>query len=195
METSAQAPAAPAAIERRIAERLAALRGERGWSLDVLAGRTDISRATLSRIERAELSPTAAMLNTLCAVYGWTLSRLMTEAETAPVRVVQAAEQVEWTDPATGYRRKAVSPPAPGLRAELVEVRLPRAAVVVLEDAPAEGLEHHLWVIEGHLSLELGGARHDLRAGDCLRYVLRGATRFENRARRETRYLVAIVHP
>ena len=123
-------------VERRIAERLATLRAERGWSLDGLAERTGISRATLSRLERTELSPTAAMLNTLCAVYGWTLSRLMTEAEISAGAAGAAAGQTEWTDPATGYRRKAISPPAPGLRGEMVEVRLPRGAKVAFDDSP-----------------------------------------------------------
>src|SRR5688572_29532956 len=53
-------------IETRIARRLARLRAERKWSLETLAERTGISRATLSRLERAELSPTAAMLGRLC---------------------------------------------------------------------------------------------------------------------------------
>src|SRR5687768_2971854 len=75
-------------IERRIARRLARLRVERGWSLEALAERTGISRATLSRIERSELSPTATMLGKLCTVYGWTLSRLMAEAETRPASLV-----------------------------------------------------------------------------------------------------------
>ena len=118
------------AIERRIAHRLAQLRGERGWSLEALAERTGISRATLSRVERSELSPTAAMLGTLCAAHGWTLSRLMTEAETRPPHVVRAAEQTTWKDPESGYRRRVVSPPSPGLRGELVEVVMPAAASV-----------------------------------------------------------------
>src|SRR5215475_1151089 len=61
-------------IEQRIANRLAALRAERGWTLEVLAQRTGISRASLSRLERCELSPGATMLSTLCGQYGWTLS-------------------------------------------------------------------------------------------------------------------------
>ena len=68
-------------VDRRIAQRLGQLRGEHAWSLDDLAERTGISRATLSRIERSELSPTAAMLGKLCTAYGWTLSRLMADAE------------------------------------------------------------------------------------------------------------------
>jgi transcriptional regulator with XRE-family HTH domain len=43
----------PAATDRRLAERLRALRGERGWSLDELARRSGVSRATLSRLENA----------------------------------------------------------------------------------------------------------------------------------------------
>jgi transcriptional regulator with XRE-family HTH domain len=182
-------------IENRIAKRLARLRAERGWSLEVLSERTGISRASLSRLERSELSPTAAMLGKLCTVYGWTLSRLMADAETKPVNLVAAAKQTEWRDPESGYRRRAVSPPAPGLRGELVEVRMPAGASVSFDTSPIQGLEHHLWIMEGSLNLDVEGSRFELHAGDCLRYVLNGPTHFENAGRRETRYIVAMVHP
>jgi len=194
--TAARSSNAPGPdIERRIAQRLARLRAERGWSLDVVAERTDISRATLSRLERSELSPTAAMLGTLCTLYGWTLSRLMAEAETQPPTLVPAAEQPEWKDPESGYRRRVVSAPAPGLRGELVEVHMPAGASVSFDASPIAGLEHHLWMLEGSLDLEVEGSRFKLRAGDCLRYVLAGSTRFHGAGKRGARYLVAIVHP
>jgi transcriptional regulator with XRE-family HTH domain len=183
------------AIERRIAQRLAQLRAERGWSLDGLADRTGISRATLSRLERFELRPTAAMLGRLCTVYGWTLSRLMADAETRPPNLVPAVEQPEWTDPESGYRRRAVSPPAPELRGELVEVRIPAGASVSFEASPIAGLEHHLWMLEGALTLEVERSPFRLRAGDCLRYVLAGPTRFQSTGKRGARYLVAMVRP
>jgi transcriptional regulator with XRE-family HTH domain len=192
---AAAASAAHRAVERRIARRLSRLRAERGWSLDIVADRTGISRATLSRLERAELSPTAAMLGRLCTSYGWTLSRLMADAETRPPSVVRAAEQAAWTDPDTGYRRRALSPPAAGLRGELVEVHVPAGAVVSFEASPVAGLEHHLWLLEGALALEVDGSVFRLRPGDCLRYVLTGSTRFHSTGTREARYLVAIVHP
>jgi transcriptional regulator with XRE-family HTH domain len=188
-------PSAARAIEQRIAQRLARLRADRAWSLDAVADRTGISRATLSRLERSELSPTAAMLGKLCSAYGWTLSRLMTDAETRPPSVIRAAEQTTWTDPESGYRRRAVSPPAPGLRGELVEVRMPAGAAVSFEASPVPGLEHHLWMLDGSLELEVDGALFRLRAGDCLRYVLSGGARFRGTGRREARYLVAVVHP
>jgi transcriptional regulator with XRE-family HTH domain len=183
------------AVDVGIARRLARLRAERGWSLDEIADRTGISRATLSRIERGELSPTAAMLGKLCTAYGWTLSRLMADAETRPPNLVSARQQTEWTDPESGYRRRAVSPPSPNLRGELVEVRLPARATVAFATSPLSGLEHHLWMLSGSLRLDVEGAAFDLHSGDCLRYVLTGATRFRNTGKGEARYLVAIVHP
>ncbi|MCU0945619.1 MAG: helix-turn-helix domain-containing protein, partial [Rubritepida sp.] len=134
------------AIERRIAERLAALRAARGVSLDALAAETGISRATLSRLERGEASPTAAMLGRLCAAHGWTLSRLMAEAEGAAPPLVPAAAQPLWTDPETGFRRRVVSPPGPGLRLELVAGELPEGAAVDYAAPPVPGMEQHLWL-------------------------------------------------
>lgn len=182
-------------VEARIADRLAQLRAEHGWSLDALADRTGISRATLSRIERGELSPSAGTLGRLCTAFGWTLSRLMAHAESPAPSVVPAASQARWTDPESGYRRRAVSPPGPDLRGELVEVHMPAGATVAFDTSPSAGLEHHLWLMEGALTLHVEGTAHALHAGDCLRYVLSGATRFHNPGRRTARYLVAIIRP
>jgi transcriptional regulator with XRE-family HTH domain len=193
IEESREADAA-GPIEWRIARRLAALRAERGWTLEALAVRSGISRATLSRLERGELSPTAAMLNKLCAQYGWTASRLMAEAESGPPTVVRAAEQVTWKDPESGYVRRVVSPPHPNLKGELVEVCLPAGATVSYDVSPLPGLEHHLWMLEGVLSLEVDGAVLRLERGDCVRYMLSGPSRFVT-GKRPARYLVSLVQP
>lgn len=135
------------------------------------------------------------MLGKLCTVYGWTLSRFMAEAETRPPNLVPAAAQPEWKDPDSGYRRRVVSPPGPGMRGELVEVRMPAGASVSFDASPVAGLEHHLWMLEGSLTIEVEGSLFRLRAGDCLRYVLAGPSRFQGTGKRGARYLVAIVHP
>lgn len=73
----------------RLAQRLADLRQQQGWSLEELAQRTGLSRATLSRVERAETSPTASLLNRLCAAYGLTMSRLLSEIEDEPPELLR----------------------------------------------------------------------------------------------------------
>src|SRR5262252_8343978 len=166
MTATAEPPAVARTIERRIAQRLGRLRGERGWSLDALADRTGISRATLSRLERGELSPTAAMLGTLCAQYGWTLSRLMADAEGGPPSLVRAKEQVTWKDPGSGYVRRIVSPPHPQLRGEVVEVTLPARASVAYDASPVAGLEHHLWMLEGVVKIDVDGNAFQIQKGD-----------------------------
>ena len=185
----------PETIERRIAVRLAALRAQQGWSLETLARRTGISRASLSRMERGELSPTAAVLSTLCGQYGWTLSRLMAEAETGPPSIVRAKEQVSWKDPESGYIRRVLSPPHANLKAELVEISLPAGSTVSYDLAPLPGLEHHLWMLSGVLLIQIEAARFRLEKGDCLRYVLTGPSRFACSGSRPARYILSMVRP
>lgn len=183
-------------IEQRLAARLAALRVEQALSLDDLATRTGISRATLSRIERAEVSPTATQLNRLCVAFGWTLSRLMAAAEGEAPALVRAADNPAWTDATTGFRRRAASPPGPGLRVEIVEAELPAGATIEYETPPpVPGMEQHVLVLAGALDFSDAGETFALRAGDCARVKLRGPTRFQASGRTPARYIVVICPP
>jgi transcriptional regulator with XRE-family HTH domain len=182
-------------VGRRLAQRLGELRAERALSLDDLAAATGISRATLSRIERAEVSPTAVQLNRLCVAHGWTLSRLLAAAEGEAPALVRAADQPFWTDPATGFRRRAASPPGPGLRVEIVEAELPAGAAIDYETPPVPGMEQHVLVLSGALEFGDAGEGFALRAGDCARVRLRGPTRFRSLGRGPARYVVVICPP
>lgn len=166
-------------IDARIAQRLKALRLERQWSLDDLARASGVSRASLSRLENAEVSPTASVLGKLCAAFGLTMSRLMVMVEEGFAAHVRAGEQFLWEDPETGYVRRVVSPPAQGLSGEVLDCTLKPATRIAYETPPKPGLEHHLVLMEGALSLTVSGQRYDLKPGDCLRYRLHGASLFE----------------
>jgi ribosome-binding protein aMBF1 (putative translation factor) len=80
------------AADPALASHLAALRTDRGWSLQDLAKRTGISRSTLSRSERGEVSPTAAVLTRLATAYERPLSGLLAEVEPQPRSLVRSAE-------------------------------------------------------------------------------------------------------
>ncbi|WP_018699046.1 helix-turn-helix domain-containing protein [Amorphus coralli] len=181
------------AADRRIAERLRALRAERGWSLDQLAHRTGVSRATLSRLENGEVSPTASVLGKLCAAHGLTLSRLMHLVEGDFESVVLREAQPVWVDPDTGFRRRSVSPPSQTLAGEVLEGKLPAAARLAYEAPPRPGLEHHLMLIEGTVTVTIEGRVHALRPGDCLRYQLYGPSLFETPADTGARYVLFMV--
>ncbi|UUV06212.1 helix-turn-helix domain-containing protein [Ruegeria sp. YS9] len=180
-------------LSNRLAVRLNDLRHGRGWSLDQLAAHSGISRATLSRMEKGEVSPTAENLGRLCAAYGLPMSRLLMMVEDSFDPKVPFERQTEWRDPETGFTRRAVSPPANGLNAEVVECHLPRDTVITYEAPPKSGQEHHLVLIDGALTLTVDGTPHALSAGDCLRYHLSGPTRFETGASRGARYLLVLI--
>ncbi len=182
-------------LDERLAARITALRTTRGWSLDDLAARTGISRSTLSRLERGEVSPTASLLGKLCTAYGWTMSRLLAEVETEPPAVVRAADQPVWRDDTSGFARRSVSPPHTGLRGEVIEAMLRPGADITYDAPGVPGLEQHVWILDGTLELTDDGRRHQLTAGDCLRFRLWGATRFRNTAATPVRYAVLMVLP
>ncbi|MEU4579816.1 helix-turn-helix domain-containing protein [Nonomuraea sp. ATR24] len=182
-------------LAERLAERLAELRAERGWSLEELAARAGISRSTLSRLERAEISPTATLLGKLCAVYGRTMSRLLAEVEAEPPQLVRAAAQPVWRDEASGFTRRSVSPPHPGLRGEVVEGALRPGADLAYDAPPVPGLEQHIWVLEGVVEITAGGRTHRLEAGDCLRFRLWGRSRFHCPGPAPVRYALLVVLP
>ncbi|MEV8593842.1 helix-turn-helix domain-containing protein [Streptomyces sp. NPDC052012] len=190
-----EAGVAPDPVDARLGARLAELRAEHGWSLGELAERSGISRSTLSRAERAEISPTAALLNRLCAVYGRTMSQLLSEVEAEPAPVVRAADQQVWEDPASGFVRRSVSPPHGGLRGELVEGRLTAGADIAYDRPPVPGLEQHIWVREGALVVTAQDTDHRLAAGDCLRLRVWGPTRFSCPGPEDARYVLAVVRP
>lgn len=188
-----QAETIAASMDRRIAQRLKDLRTERGWSLDRLAGLSGISRATLSRLENAEVSATASVLGRLCAAYGLTVSRLMHMVEDDFAPLVRRDRQEVWRDPSTGFLRRAVSPPARALAGEVLDCTLEPGTQIAYDAPPKEGLEHHLLMIEGRLEIEVGGQTHALGPGDCLRYQLFGPSRFETPHAHGARYLLFMV--
>lgn len=185
----------PDPVDSRLGVRLAELRSERGWSLGELAERSGVSRSTLSRAERAEISPTASLLNRLCGVYGRTMSQLLSEVEEEPALLVRAADQAVWEDRASGFVRRSVSPPHAGLRGELVEGRLASGADIAYDRPPVPGLEQHIWVLDGRLEVTAQDTGHRLDAGDCLRLRVWGPTRFRSTGPGDARYVLAVVLP
>ncbi|MGA3036332.1 MAG: XRE family transcriptional regulator [Vulcanimicrobiaceae bacterium] len=179
-------------LDRRIGERIRGRREELGLSLEDLAIRAGVSRSMISKIERIESSPTAALLGKLCSGLGLTLSGLMADAERAPHALIRRAEQVTWRDPETGYVRRIVSPPQTGSPIEIVEIELPPGARVGFDAWKVQAYTQHIVVLDGTLSLTIGGERVEAKAGDCVHMSVESGNAFENRTKKVVRYLVVI---
>lgn len=179
--------------DKLIALRLKSLRTERGWSLDELARRSSVSRATLSRLENMEVSPTTSVLGKLCAAYGLTMSRLMHMVEDDYVSLIRRDTQSVWIDQTIGFRRRSVSPPAQTLAGEVLECELEPDTRIVYDRPPKSGLEHHLLLIDGQLEVSIDGQVYDLQPGDCLRYQLFGSSTFATPEQCAARYILFIV--
>jgi transcriptional regulator with XRE-family HTH domain len=169
---------APTGLGPVLARRLSELRRARGLSLAALAGASGVSRATLSRMEKAEVSPTTETLARLCAVYGITLSRLLAEVEPQFTARLPAEAQPVWRDAEAGFTRRALSPPAADLAVELAEISLDPGAVLDYPAPTRSGGERHLAMRAGALRLTLGETTHLLGPGDTLRYREVGPARF-----------------
>ncbi|MEP0520728.1 MAG: helix-turn-helix domain-containing protein [Hyphomicrobiales bacterium] len=179
--------------ELDLAGRLKQLRKSRNWSLDELAAKSDVSRATLSRIEKDDVSPTAHVLGKLCAAYGMTLSRLIALAEVDFVPILKRADQSVWVDAASGFHRRSVSPPSNSLAGEVLECTLSPECFIEYPSPPTSGLEHHLILLEGELDVEIEGIRHALQVGDCLRYKLYGCSSFRTHRDIGARYNLVVI--
>jgi transcriptional regulator with XRE-family HTH domain len=182
-------------FERQLAERLANLRTAAGWSLDELAAKSGVSRATLSRLERAETSPTATLLSRLARAYGLPLSRLLAEAEALPVRLLRSADQPLWHDVQSGFERRMRCPPLAGFATEVIEARLAPGAELVYEEPTVARLEHHLCLLDGQLRLVLQGQAFELGDGDSISFCCIGRTVFTNPGAEPARYLLAMTVP
>lgn len=182
-------------ITTRIARRVRELRDARGFSLDALAERSGVSRSNISLIERGQSSPTAAVLDKLAAGLGVTLASLFEDAAdpaAEPSPVARVAEQPVWTDPASGYIRRNVSP-AVRSPIQLVDVIFPAGRRVAYDSGPREADVHQqVWMIDGAMDVTVGDTTWRLETGDCLAMRLDRPIVYRNPTRKPARYLVAL---
>lgn len=175
-----------------ISARVKKEREVRNWSLAELSERSGVSKAMISKIERAEASPTAAVLGRLSGAFGLTLSTLLALAEQTGDRLARHAAQEIWRDPETGYVRRQLSPPTGGML-DLLEIELP-AGVRVPYPSDAFVFQHQqIWVMRGTLAFKEGGQTHTLEAGDCLQLGAPADCEFFNPGTKPCVYLVALV--
>lgn len=180
-------------LERSIADRIKSLRAQSNLTLDQLASASGVSRAMISRIERAEASPTAALLARICAALGLSLSGFFAQDEETTSPLARRQDQPTWQDPDTGYIRRAVSPSLDGSDVDIIEVEFPPHSKVIFPPHTASrGMTQYVWLLEGALEMTTGGEVHLMRPGDCLFMPVGDGHIFHNPSDTTARYAVVL---
>lgn len=175
----------------KLARRIRLEREARGWSLADLAERSAVSKASISKIEREEVSPTAVILVRLATAFDLTLAGLLLRAEGDGGRLSRAADQPLWRDPDTGYiRRQVMSRPDHPL--EIVQVELPAGRQVEFPASSYAHIRQAVWVTKGELVVHEGGERHALGPGDCLGFGPPGPVVMANQGHLPCSYVVVL---
>ncbi|MBD9668059.1 transcriptional regulator with XRE-family HTH domain [Variovorax beijingensis] len=190
MRNNSSPPAEPSGIDSLIASRLFALRQAKALSLAELAELSGVSKAMISKVERAESSPTAVLLGRLAAGLGVPLAQLLTEDKGSLRRLRTRAEQEVWRDPEAGYLRRQVAERAASGGVEMVEIELPRSAQVAYPRWSGKPYRQCLWMLEGALRVDYGDERFELAPGDCLDFGVDRPLVFKALGRAGCRYLL-----
>lgn len=194
LERESEQASAAEDINSRIARRVRELRQAQGLTLDQLAQRCGVSRSMISVVERGESSPTASVLDKLAAGLGSSLNVLIESPQAdAASPLARRDDQPQWRDPASGYERRALTPPGTAWPLQLAEVHFPAGAQVSYDNTFRHDVHQQVWVLDGVIEVTTGAQTHRLTQGDCLAMQLDTPSGFRNPTRKPAHYIVALV--
>ncbi|WP_198347231.1 helix-turn-helix domain-containing protein [Nocardia terrae] len=170
-------------------------REEAGLTLDQLAAQSAVSRAMLSKVERGEKSPTIGVASKIAHALNASLSDLIggpPPPNSAVAVVMRRSERPIFRDPETGFERHMVSA-APGVAGgEMLVHYLPAHISTGLLPAYPPGTEKQLVVLEGTLTVLLGGITETLNEGDSIFFQADTDHGFANRTTTPCEYIMII---
>jgi transcriptional regulator with XRE-family HTH domain len=176
-------------LDDSIAALVRTERETRNWSLADLADHSGVSKAMISRIERGEAKPTAALLVKLATAFGLTLARFFARIERAEDRLVRCDAQPVWRDPESGYTRRQMLSVADH-PIEMTAIELPPGARLNFLASSYALMTQAIWVQSGELQVTEGTERRVLKQGDCLAFGPPCDVTLANEATETCKYLV-----
>jgi len=176
----------------RLGERVRALRRERGWTLELLAERSGVSRAMISKLERGEKNPTLVVAARVAEGLGVSLLQLVGIEARREIVVVPRERRMVMRDPETGFERQLLSPSFGGGGLEFIRNVLPEGSTSGKFPPHPRGVEEYVVVEKGRLRAILGSVEHVLEVGDAAYFEADVAHRFDNAGVGECSYYLVI---
>ena len=173
--------------------RVRSLRDGMDLSLRDLSERSGVSAPMLSQVERGDTSPTLAVADKIAGGLELTLSQLLRLDEGDGVSVVRSTERRR----AGGrrHRYEVLTPPLPGLRAEVsLHTLAPGSSTGEPDDPPMHepGSRETAVVEGGALRFVCGGVAHELAEGDSVTFDADLPHHFENPGAGEARFYAIV---
>jgi transcriptional regulator with XRE-family HTH domain len=142
-------------------------RVRRGWTLDELAKRSDLSKPFLSRLESGDRQASIAAVLTLCEVFGLSMAEMFeTKVALDACLIVRKSDLVPREAAGLTYAPLSQAGHLFNLRPIRVTVSPDRTGN---EHYRHEG-EEWIYVLSGQITLSLAGERHDLDTGDAVHF-------------------------
>jgi transcriptional regulator with XRE-family HTH domain len=153
-----------------LGKRIQELRGQRGMTLQDLAGASSVSVSMLSAVERGQKAATVTVLDRIASGLGISLPELIALGADGGVIVRRAADQDVISEPG-GWRRTILTPVVPGVNFEWIRTTLPAGSDPGWYPGYAPGSHEFVVVDSGTLRLRLADREIDVTAGDSVYFA------------------------
>lgn len=149
-----------------IGVKLRLLRTQKRLTLSRLSAETKLSTALLSKLETDRMIPTLPTLAAISRVYGVGLSHFFSEPARHALSITRRAHIEGEGRGQEPVRTMPLNVVREGTRLIAQVVELPAAGTAAAMN-PFHETNAVVYVLEGRLDIEAGGARESLAAGDC----------------------------
>ena len=165
---------------------------DRGLTLDELAAKSGVSRASISKIERGAVNPTTSIMGRLAEALDLSISQVIGGRQPKRVIHIKPEDQPVFQEKKSGFTRRSLSPLYRGRGIDFVLNSLPPKAKTGPFPAHRDGVEEHLYVLRGRLKVTLNGESQILEPGHFLFYQGDIEHTFENLSNTICRYFIVI---
>lgn len=183
------------AIVAAVAQRLADIRKDRGLSFDKLARLSGVSKGTLVQIEQQRANPNIATLCRMAVALDVSVADLIAPAsDAAPVKVVAPQDhRTLWTGPKGGRAVLMAGSTGPDMINLWHWTLMPGEAFAA--DTHSIGTREVINVIEGVLTLTVGGEAHSVSQGATAIAHTDRAHSYANDSDRPLRFSMVVHEP
>lgn len=165
-------------LTERVSRKLAAIRGERRYSLDDLAALTGVSKSMLRQIERGDSSPTITTLWKIANGLKVSFTSLVKEERTT-VSVIDNLAGTPIVEKDESYRLFPLFPFEPDRKFESYFVQMKAGARLESEGHRGE-VEEYVFVTQGVLRLGVGEETFRVEKDHSIRFPASGPHSYQN---------------